>query len=114
MTSSDPDFAQAAQDFKRGGWIVSLLGGAGMLARMLLTDEHHPVIFWIRKIIAGAIVGVIAYFALYGTSLSGLHKSIILSTAGAGSPELMDVIRKRYAKLSNEKENKIKRTKKRK
>ena len=85
-----------------------------MLARMLLTDEHHPIIFWIRKIVAGAIIGIIAYFALYGTNISGLYKSIILSTAGAGSPELMDVIRNRYSKLSNEKQNKIKKSKKRK
>lgn len=104
---TDPDFARAAEEFKRGGWVVSLLGGAGMLARMLLEDEEHPLIYWIRKIIAGAIVGIIVYFALHGTELSGLHKSIIMSTAGAGSPELMEYIRKRFSKgLINEKETK--------
>lgn len=109
---TDPDFARAAEDFKRGGWIVSLLGGAGMLARMLLTDESHPLIFWIRKIIAGAIVGIIVYFALHGTELSGLHKSVIMSTAGAGSPELMEYIRKRFSKgLTNEKETSSKKRK---
>ena len=102
---TDPDFARAADDFKRGGWVVSLLGGAGMLARMLLTDGEHPLIYWLRKIIAGAIVGVIVYFALHGTEMSGLHKSVIMSTAGAGSPELMEWIRKKFSKgLTNEKE----------
>ncbi len=115
MTSTDPDFAAAAQDFKRGGWVVSLLGGAGMLARMLLNDESHPVIYYLRKIIAGAIVGVIIYFALYGTSISGLQKSIIMSTAGAGAPEIMENIRKRFSKgITNEKENKASRKRKRK
>jgi hypothetical protein len=104
---TDPDFALAAEEFKRGGWVVSLLGGAGMLARMLLTDESHPVIYYLRKVIAGAIVGVIVYFALYGTSISGFYKSIIMSTAGAGAPEIMENIRKRFAKgLVDEKENK--------
>ena len=115
MTSTDPDFAQAAEDFRRGGWIVSLLGGAGMLARMLLTDESHPLVFWIRKVIAGAIVGIIVYFALHGTEMSGLNKSIIMSTAGAGSPELMEWIRKKFSKgLTNEKETKSSKPRKRK
>jgi len=104
---TDPDFARAAEEFKRGGWVVSLLGGAGMLARMLLNDESHPVIYYARKVIAGAIVGVIVYFALYGTDISGLNKSIIMSTAGAGAPEIMENIRKRFSKgLTNEKETK--------
>jgi hypothetical protein len=115
MTTTDPDFAAAAQDFKRGGWIVSLLGGAGMLARMLLNDESHPVIYYARKIIAGAIVGVIVYFSLYGTDISGLNKSIIMSTAGAGAPEIMENIRKRFAKgIINEKETKTSKKRKRK
>ena len=115
MATTDPDFASAAQDFKRGGWVVSLLGGAGMLARMLLTDESHPVIYYLRKIIAGSIVGIMAYFALYGTDISGLHKSVIMSTAGAGAPEIMENIRKRFAKgLKDEKENKTSRKRKRK
>lgn len=115
MTTTDPDFAAAAQDFKRGGWVVSLLGGAGMLARMLLTDESHPVIYYLRKIIAGAIVGVIIYFSLYGTSISGLNKSIIMSTAGAGAPEIMENIRKRFARgITNEEETKTSRKRKRK
>lgn len=115
MTTTDPDFAAAAQDFKRGGWVVSLLGGAGMLARMLLNDESHPVIYYLRKVIAGAIVGVIVYFALYGTDISGLQKSIIMSTAGAGAPEIMENIRKRFAKgIINEKETKTSRKRKRK
>jgi hypothetical protein len=115
MATTDPDFAAAAQDFKRGGWVVSLLGGAGMLARMLIDDETHPIIYWVKKIVAGAIVGVITYFALYGTELSGLHKSIIMSTAGAGSPELMQWIKKRFSKgLTDEKETKASRKRKRK
>jgi hypothetical protein len=107
-TPTDPDFASAAQDFKRGGWVVSLLGGAGMLARMLLEDEEHKAIYWIRKFIAGAIVGCITYFALHGVNMSDIHKSIIMSTAGAGSPELMEQVRQRFSKglKKNEKETK--------
>ena len=111
----DPDFARAAEDFKHGGWVVSLLGGAGMLARMLIDDETHPLIFWIKKMLAGAIVGIIVYFALYGTNISGLYKSIIMSTAGAGAPEIMGRIKKFFKKGTlDEKETKTSRVKKRK
>jgi uncharacterized membrane protein YeaQ/YmgE (transglycosylase-associated protein family) len=85
-------YREAIEDFKRGGWVVSLLGGAGMLARMLLTDESHPAIYWFRRVLAGSIVGVLAYFALYKTEMNGVYKSIILSTSGALSPELLEYL----------------------
>ncbi len=116
MATSDPDFASAAQDFKRGGWVVSLLGGAGMLARMLLDDEEHKAIYWLRRFIAGAIVGCITYFALHGVNMSDIHKSIIMSTAGAASPELMEQVRQRFSKglKRNEKQSKPSKGRKRK
>ena len=110
----DPDFGAAAEDFRRGGWIVSLLGGAGMLARMLISDETHKIIYWVRRIIAAAIVGVICYFALWGANIDGLKKSIIMCTAGTFAPEIMEYLRLKYSKgmFDNEKETK-KSTKKR-
>lgn len=95
---TDPNFGAAAEDFKRGGWIVSLLGGAGMLARMLLSDEEHKVVFYVRRIIAGSIVGVLAYFTLHGIEMDGLKKSLIMCTAGAFAPEIFEYLRKKYAK----------------
>lgn len=105
---ADPDLAKAADDFKHGGWVVAILGGAGMLARMLLMDEHHPLIYWIRRILAGTIVGVIAYFAVYPLEMSWFNKAIIFSTAGSGSPELLDYFRRRAVSFleKHEKENK--------
>lgn len=93
---TDPNFGAAADDFKRGGWIVSLLGGAGMLARMLLEDEDHKAIFYVRRIIAGSIVGVLAYFTLHGIEMDGLKKSLIMCTAGAFAPEIFEHLRKKY------------------
>lgn len=90
MANNDPDLANALADFKRGGWIVSLFGGAGMLARMLLTDQNSTIIVWIRKTLAGSIIGVLAYFAIWGQPISGIYKAIILSVSGAISPELLE------------------------
>lgn len=91
--TADPNYGAALDDFKRGGWIVSVLGGAGMLARLLLDDAHHPFVYWLRRTIAGVLVGCICYFALWGTSLDELKKSIIMSTAGAFAPELIERLR---------------------
>lgn len=96
--SSEHDLAAAARDFREGGWIVSILGGAGTIARLLVEDEGHPVRFWVFRIVAGAITGCICYFCLWGTPLSGIQKSVILSTAGAFSPELIARLKKKFSK----------------
>ncbi len=106
---TDPDFARAADDFKRGGWIVALLGGSGIVARMLLANEHHPIMFWIKKAIAGSIVGTIAYFIFHGVEMTGLHKSILMSVAGAGSPEIIEWIKHKFTKKIDEEETKASR-----
>jgi hypothetical protein len=95
MSSSDPDFVEAAKDFQRGGWIVAIFGFAGRLARMLISDENSSVIKFIRHCIAGSIVGVLSYFCLHGQEMSGINKAIIMTTAGAFSPEIFERIRKK-------------------
>lgn len=96
MTSSDPDLAAAAVDFKRGGWITALFGLAGGLVRLLITDEAHPAIWWTRRLLASTIIGVLSYFALWGTDIPGIYKSVIMTTSGMACPELVDLIIKRY------------------
>ena len=89
------DYAQALVEFKKGGWIVALLGGLGVLVRWLLSEEDHGPTYWIRRIVAGSLVGFVAYFALYSVEMDGVYKSIILSTSGAFSPELFEYARQK-------------------
>ena len=98
MNSPDPDFANAIQDFKKGGWVIALLGSLGMLARLILTNEEYRFFVWLRKIIAGGIVGVLAYFALYGTSIDPLYKSVIYSISGSIAPEAWNLIKSKFKK----------------
>lgn len=101
MTSStDPDLVGAMADFKRGGWITALFGLAGGLVRMLITDETHPAIWWVRRSIASCLVGVLSYFALWGADIPGIYKSVILATSGMACPELIDIIIRRYRRES--------------
>jgi hypothetical protein len=102
-TTPDQSFLAATEDFKRGGWIVTLLGGAGMLARMLLTDQSSPLIVWIRKCFAACIIGVLCYFALHQVVMPQIYKSILMSVAGMASPELMELVISRINKLNHEK-----------
>jgi hypothetical protein len=109
MATSDPDFAQAAQDFKRGGWITGVLGVAGMLARMLLSDHTYPWVKWVKHMVAGGLVGVITYFALYGTDIPVIYKSVLGSAAGAIAPELINKLKEtvnNYGKKNTKKNRK--------
>lgn len=86
----DPDLGKAAVDFKEGGWIVALLGALGMVARMILTNEKQTAVVWVKKIIAGGIVGVLMYFALHGSKIDPLYKSILFSVSGAIAPDIFE------------------------
>jgi hypothetical protein len=90
MTASpDPSFQEAARDFRAGGWIVSILGIAGGLVDLLLSDKHHGAVFWIKRTIAGGLTGVIMYFALHSVEMGALYKSIAMCVSGALAPELL-------------------------
>jgi hypothetical protein len=92
MSPADPDLANAIQDFKKGGWVIALLGSMGMFARLIVTNEKYSFFVWLRKVVAGGIVGVIAYFALYGTNIDPLYKSVIYSISGSIAPEIWQYI----------------------
>ena len=98
MNPTDPDLANAIQDFKKGGWVIALLGSMGMFARLILTEEKYSFFVWLRKIVAGGIVGVLAYFALYGTNIDPLYKSVIYSISGSLAPEIWDYIKRKFKK----------------
>ena len=86
----DPDLTQAVADFKRGGWIVAILGGIGMTARLIFDDEKLPAVIWFKKIFAGCLVGIMMYFALHGTSIDPLYKSIMYAVSGTIAPDLFE------------------------
>ncbi len=91
----DHNFQAAIEEFKKGGWIVAFLGGAGVCVRLLISSQEHDKWFWFQRIVAGTIMGVITYFALYNVEIEQIYKSVILSTSGAFSPEIMKFIEKK-------------------
>lgn len=96
--ANGPDYEEAIKDFQRGGWITVLLGMIGMAIRLLVTDEKSSFLWWMRKLIAAGLSGVIAYFMLWGVEMHGMYKSILLTTSGTVCPELVEILRKWYIK----------------
>lgn len=91
MSTPDPDLLQTAEELKKGGWIVAMLGAAGALCRLLLTNEDVHWWMWVKRIIAGAIIGILCYFALHGR-VEPIYEAVIYSCCGSASQELMSLL----------------------
>lgn len=100
--SEDQSISNMLSEFKKAGWVFALLGGAGMLARLILTDEKYHTVRWIRMVIAGGIVGVIAYFALYNAPIDPFYKSVLCSISGSIAPEAFNILRKKFLQKASE------------
>jgi hypothetical protein len=77
--------------FKNGGWIVSLIGAAAMVGRLLIDDAS--ITSWSRSfkhVIAAAIFAIIAFFVTFEWELAAINKAIIQGLAGALAPEIVD------------------------
>lgn len=83
-------------EFKKTGWVFAVLGGLGMFARLILTDEKYNTSRWIRMIVAGAIVGIICYFCLHEANIDPFYKSVLCSVSGSLAPELFNWIRAKF------------------
>jgi hypothetical protein len=98
MSPIDPNLIDTAQEFKRGGWIVAVLGALGAIARLIITEERFFWVVWVRKALAGAIVGTLVYFAINHTELDAMYKSIVYSSAGALAPDIFEWLKRKVTK----------------
>jgi len=87
------NFQGAILAFKKGGWIVSLIGAAAMVGRLLIDDAADAN--WRRSckhVVAAALFAIIAFFVTYQWEMSAINKAIIQGLTGALAPELVDWI----------------------
>jgi uncharacterized membrane-anchored protein YjiN (DUF445 family) len=94
--NDDPSFQSIIEEFKKGGWIVAVLGALGAVARLIITEERFVWVKWIRKAIAGAIVGTLVYFAVNPMPIDAMHKGILYASSGALAPDLFNWIREKF------------------
>lgn len=97
------DYDEFIEAFKKAGWIMAILGGAGMLMRLIFTNEKFVMSIWLKKIVAASIVGLLVFFSLHEIDIDDIYKSVICSVSGSFAPELFDFVRNKF--LSKLKEN---------
>jgi hypothetical protein len=80
------------KEFIDGGWVIPLIGGAAMLARLLSSDVKISLLEQLKKILSAAIASGIAWFILEQTDISSLYKAITYGIIGVISPEIINGI----------------------
>jgi hypothetical protein len=98
MSPVDPSIIETAEDFKKGGWIVAVLGALGAIARFIITEEKFRWVILLRKAIAGSIVGTLVYFGINYAPIDPIYKGIIYSSSGALAPDIFDWIKSKFIK----------------
>lgn len=97
------------KDFLEGGWIIMMIGGSAMLARLLASNTTITIIEHFKKIISAAIASGIAWFILKDVQGWDLYKAIAYGVVGVISPEIIDGIIKLGKKFAKNPEKIIKR-----
>ena len=86
-------FEAAILAFQRGGWVVSLIGAAAMVGRLLIDDSKDANwVRYVKYILAAAIFAVIAFFVTFQWQIAAINKAIIQGMCGALAPELVDFL----------------------
>lgn len=80
------------REFINGGWIIPLVGAAGMLARLMSAKKEYTIIEQLKNIISAAIAATIAWFILEQTDIPSLYKAITYGIIGVVSPEIINGI----------------------
>ena len=77
------------REFINGGWIIPLIGAAGMRARLMTAKKQYTVIEQLKNILSAAIASSIAWFILEQTDISSFYKAITYGVIGVVSPEII-------------------------
>jgi predicted MFS family arabinose efflux permease len=89
--------------FLSGGWIVLLIGAAGMIARLATSKnpEDKTPSQIASNIAASMIASLIAWFILEQFEVASMYKAIAYGMVGLNSPELLTGIIKISTNFAN-------------
>lgn len=89
------------KEFIEGGWVIPLIGGAAMIARLLSARHRFTIFEQLKRIFSASIASGIAWFVLEQTDISSLYKAITYGIIGVITPEVIGgiiYIAKRFEK----------------
>jgi hypothetical protein len=82
------------KEFLDGGWLVALIGAAGMVARLLTDDQKATLTSQLKKVLIASVCSVVAWFLLEKVDLSSLTKAVTYGVIGVISPEILQGLTK--------------------
>jgi len=97
------DLSKFVPLFFSGGWIVLLIGAAGMIARLATSknpEDKTPGQI-VSNIAAAMIASLIAWFILEQFEVASMYKAIAYGLVGLNSPELLSGIIKISTNFAN-------------
>jgi predicted MFS family arabinose efflux permease len=77
--------------FLDGGWVVLIIGAAGMLARLATSknpEDKNPVQV-AKNILAAMTASLVAWFTMEQFQIASMYKAIAYGLVGLNSPELL-------------------------
>ena len=81
-------------NFLDGGWVVLLIGAAGMVARLVTTNEEQSSADVIKKMISSMIASLIAWFIMEQFEVNSMYKALAYGLVGLNSPEIINGVLK--------------------
>jgi hypothetical protein len=86
---SSSELVQILHSFIDGGWLVIIVGLAGMMARLALFSGKVTISECVKKLIAAMLCSCITWFILEEVKMHFMYKIIIYALAGLDAPEIM-------------------------
>ena len=81
-------------NFLDGGWVVLLIGAAGMVARLVTTNEEQTASDVVKKMISSMIASLIAWFVMEQFEMDSMYKAVAYGLVGLNSPEIINGVLK--------------------
>lgn len=86
------DLKALAKEFVERGWIVALIGGAAMAARLMSSSVKLSFCEQLKRVFSAAISSSILWCILEHADVTSLYKAIAYGVVGVVTPELIEGI----------------------
>jgi hypothetical protein len=86
---SSSELNQILHSFIDGGWLVLIVGLAGMMARLALFSGKVTILQCVKNLFAAMLCSTVTWFILEEVKIHFMYKSIIYVLVGLDAPELI-------------------------